>query len=223
MSQSHLKFYQHAKAENPQYLVIFLHGYGANGENLITLAHKFQHVLPQARFIAPNAFESWEGGFPHCYQWFSLKNGTGKENLAATASSIRNANKMLADFIDAQLALVNLEIKNLFLVGFSQGAMMAMYQGLSRDQKPAGIISFSGKVILPSMTGEKIASKPEICLIHGESDSVLPFENFVEAKKILQAAEIPFESHAISNLDHAIDIHGIGKAQNFIKKQITAR
>lgn len=217
---SEIKFYEYSDAKNPKYLVIFLHGYGANGENLIELAHEFKRSLPDAHFISPNAIEPWEGGFPHAYQWFSLSAGFERKSLAVMGETIKKANKILANFIDAQLARFNLTYENLFIVGFSQGAMMAMYQGFIKPKKPAGVIAFSGKLVLPEMLGEKTLSQPNICLIHGEADSVVPFTSFLEAKKLLEEQNLPFESHAIPHLDHSIDIHGIRMAQNFIKKQI---
>ncbi|MBU6140178.1 MAG: phospholipase [Proteobacteria bacterium] len=215
-----IEFYEHSETKNPKYLVIFLHGYGANGENLINLWHEFNYALPDAHYISPNAIEPWEGGFPNSYQWFTLYKGVDRLGLVEAAHHIKNANKTLEKFIAEQLTRFNLGVEKLFLVGFSQGAMMAIYQGLIASQKPAGIISFSGRLILPEMVGEKIISKPEICLIHGEQDSVLPLENFIEAKKLLEIHKIEHESHQIPHLDHSIDIHGIRLAQQFVKKQI---
>lgn len=219
---SELKFYEHATNENPQYLVIFLHGYGANGENLLDLAYEFKRVLPSAHFISPNAIEPWEGGFPHAYQWFSLYRGDGvRQNFADLQEKIKDANKRLKAFIDGQLQRFNLSYDKLFLVGFSQGAMMSIYQGLIMPAAPAGIISFSGRVILPENVGDKIITKPDICLVHGQKDSVLPFENFLQAQEILSEKNISFEAHAFENLDHTIDIHGIRVAQNFVRKVLS--
>ena len=217
-----IEFYEHSKTTSPKYLVIFLHGYGANGENLINLWHEFKYVLPEAHYISPNAIEPCEGGFPDSYQWFTLYNGGDRRGLLETAHHIKSANKTLKKFIGEQLVRFNLTAEKLFLVGFSQGAMMAIYQGFIATKKFAGVISFSGKVVLPEMVGEKINSKPEICLIHGEEDSVLPFENFLEAKQLLEEQEVEHESHPVPHLDHSIDIHGIRVAQHFIKKQIGA-
>ena len=134
------------------------------------------------------------------------------------AADVILANKILGNFIDSQLARFSLTAEKLFLVGFSQGAMMALYQGFVSSKKPAGVIAFSGKLILPEMLGSSTIHRPETCLIHGEADSVVPFENFLEAKKILTEQKIPHESHAIPHLDHSIDIRGIRAAQGFIKK-----
>lgn len=216
----HSKFFEYSDSKTPKYLVIFLHGYGANGQNLINLSHELKYVLPEAHYISPNAIDPWEGGFPDAYQWFSLYRGFDRKGLSEIATEIKNANKILTNFIDTQLARFNLTDDKLFIVGFSQGAMMSMYQGFVKPKKPAGIIAFSGKLVLPEMLGQQSLSKPDICLIHGESDSVVPFESFLEAKKLLEEQKISHESHAIPNLDHSIDIHGIRMAQAFIKKQL---
>ncbi len=214
-------FHEYSKTKNPKYLVFFLHGYGSNGENLINLAREFEHVLPDAHYISPNGIAEWEGGFPDAYQWFSLYRGVDRKALTEIAHEIKNANQILSDFIAKQLARFELTPENLFIAGFSQGGMMAMYQGMIMQQKPAGIISFSGRFVSPEIIGDAIVSKPEICLIHGEKDSVLPFECFIEAKNIFSEKGINHEAHAFPNLDHTIDIHGVRVALNFIKKQIT--
>jgi phospholipase/carboxylesterase len=219
---SELKFFEYSETKNPKYLVVFLHGYGANGENLLDLAYEFKGVLPEAHFISPNAIEPWEGGFPGCYQWFSLYKGLERKGLQEIGTDIENSNVVLQKFIKKQLNRFNLDENHLFLMGFSQGAMMSIYQGLSKDGKPAGIISFSGKLILPEMLGQKTIHRPEICLIHGKQDSVLPFENFIEAEKLLKQENIPFESHALDQLDHSIDIRGIRAAQGFVKRVIAS-
>jgi phospholipase/carboxylesterase len=210
--------HEYGMTKSPKFLVIMLNGYGANGENLIELANEFQPIIQDAYFIAPNAIEPWEGGFPNSYQWFSLYAGVERNALDILAPKIKNANQILLKFIEDQLARFNLSFENLILIGFSQGSMMSIYQGLIMPKKIAGIISFSGKVVEPLSVGDEIISKPDICLIHGTHDSVLPFANFHEAQKILNQYQIPFEAHAIENLDHTIDIRAVRIAQNFIKK-----
>ncbi len=210
--------HEYGTTKSPKFLVILLHGYGANGENLIELANEFQPIIPDAYFIAPNAIEPWEGGFPNSYQWFSLYAGSQRSALDSLAPKIKNANQILLKFIEKQLQRFDLSYENLILIGFSQGSMMSIYQGLIMPKKIAGIISFSGKVVEPTSVGDKIISKPNICLIHGTDDSVLPFSNFQEAQIILNQHGVPFEPHAIEHLDHTIDIRAIRIAQNFIKK-----
>lgn len=215
-----LKFYEYSITKKPKYLVILLHGYGANGENLITLGHEFSPVLPDAHFISPNAIEPWEGEFYNSYQWFSLYKGFERKSLLEISSNIVQANKILKKFIEKQLLNFSLNYENLILIGFSQGAMMANFQGMINKNKIAGVLSYSGKIIEPTIVGEEINSKSQTCLIHGKQDSVLPFENFLEAKEILTKLKIPFEAHAIDNLDHSIDIRAVRIGQQFIKSLI---
>jgi predicted esterase len=93
-----LTTHEYGTTKSPKFLVILLHGYGANGENLIELANEFQPIIPDAYFIAPNAIEPWEGGFPNCYQWFSLYAGVERSALAVLAPKIQNANQILLKF-----------------------------------------------------------------------------------------------------------------------------
>jgi phospholipase/carboxylesterase len=212
-----MKFYEYTTSKDPKYLVVFLHGYGANGQNLITLADDFAEVLPQAFFLSPNAIEPWEGRFPNAYQWFSLYENDQRKSLQKLSSEIKNANKILQNFLNEQLTRFKLKHCELILIGFSQGSMMANYQAMISKQQLAGVISYSGKIIEPTNIGEKIISKTKTCLIHGRDDSVLDFDNFLEAQKILTKLQIPFESHGLDDLDHAIDHRGINIAKQFIK------
>lgn len=213
------KVYQKCESKNPKYLVILLHGYGANGENLIELADFFiQHGLKDALYVAPNANEPWEGGFPDAFQWFSLAEGIRRKDLTEISQNIKNSGAILSEFIDQKLANLQLTRKNLIIIGFSQGCMMGLYQACLSKERIAGAIGFSGKLILPEDLGEKTNSKPEICLIHGIDDSVVDFQNFLNAKEILKQKNFSFESYALENLDHSIDIRCVNLASEFIKK-----
>ncbi|MES2677681.1 MAG: dienelactone hydrolase family protein [Pseudomonadota bacterium] len=198
--------------EKPKKLMVFLHGYGASGEDLIDLAREFKHSVPHAHFISPNAPFSLSHPFMSGYQWFSLENYDPK----IIYPQILEANRILDIFIDSQLERFGLSHEDLIIVGFSQGAMMAMYNSLRRKEPNAGIIAYSGKLILPNWLGESVNSKPKICLIHGKNDEVLPFENFLEAKKLLEQEQVPFEHHALEGLGHGIDHHGIRIGRDFL-------
>lgn len=198
--------------EKPKKLMVFLHGYGASGEDLIDLAREFKHSVPDAHFVSPNAPFSLNHPFMSGYQWFSLDNHDPK----IIYPQILEANRILDIFINSQLERFGLGYEDLIIVGFSQGAMMAMYNSLRRKEPNAGIIAYSGKLILPSWLGESVNSKPKICLIHGKNDEVLPFENFLEAKKLLEQEQIPFEHHALEGLGHGIDHHGIRIGRDFL-------
>ena len=199
--------------EKPKKLMVFLHGYGASGEDLIDLAKEFKHIQPDAHFVSPNAPFDLEHQFSAGYQWFSL----ASYDPQIIYPQILEANRILDIFIESQLQRFGIDYQDLILVGFSQGAMMAMYNSLRNAKQNGGIIAYSGKLILPTWLGEQIKSKPKICLVHGKEDLVLPFDNFLEAKKMLEQEQIPFEHHALDGLGHGIDHHGIRIGREFLK------
>jgi phospholipase/carboxylesterase len=204
--------------EKPKKLMVFLHGYGASGEDLIDLAKEFKHVSPNTHFVSPNApfnldSSPWHA-FSNGFQWFSL----ASYDPQILHPQILEANRILDIFITSQLNRFNLTHQDLIITGFSQGAMMAMYNSLRNENQNAGIIAYSGKLILPTMLGETIKSKPKICLIHGKEDNVLPFDNFLEAQEILTKIEVPIESYALEGLGHGIDHHGIRIGRDFLRK-----
>ena len=201
----------------PRKMVIMLHGYGSNAQNLLELATFL--TMPEIIFISVNATNNWEGGFADSYQWFSLYHQNGqRKQLTEIHTQIIEANLQLANFISGQLNKWQLDYSDLVLLGFSQGAMMANYQGFTLPKQVAGILSYSGKIILPTLLKQQILHKPKICLIHGKQDSVLPFDNFLEAKDILNKLNTPYQDLALDNLDHSIDKRGIDFGKKFLQE-----
>jgi phospholipase/carboxylesterase len=202
MDHVNLSAAEHAPAggRKPKHLVILLHGYGADGNDLIGLAPVLAQSMPDAHFIAPHAPEPCEMS-PAGRQWFSLRDWSpkamlhGAQEAVAALDLFMNIQLMRFGFKDAQLALI----------GFSQGTMMALYAGLRRQKPCAGIVGFSGSLI-----GEAgITAKPPICLIHGDHDNVVPFGAMTLAEASLKHEGVPVESHARPGLGHGIDMEGM--------------
>lgn len=202
--------------EKPKKLVIFLHGYGSNKDDLIELTPNFSDILPDAQFISVNAPDKFEGiETENAFQWFSLR----VIDYLFIKPKIQRAHKILNKFIDEQLNKFGLSNKNLILMGFSQGAMMALYTGLQRESELMGIIAFSGALAYTTFNLKKrIKSKPRIFLIHGLKDEVVPYFYFRHAKKLLQKFKLPFEHHTIQEMNHGINQEAIDKARAFISK-----
>jgi phospholipase/carboxylesterase len=199
--------------QKPKKLVLFLHGYGTNKNDLIHLASDFAELLPDAQFISVDAPESYEGGYENSYQWFSLE----EFEHSIIQKRIEIAHKILNKFIDDTLERLDLKDKDLLLIGFSQGAMMSLYTGLQRANKLMGIVSFSGALAFDELSlREKVESKPKILLIHGTADERMPYLYFEEAKRLLAGAGIIFEAHSIQEMEHNIDEKALLKAKNFI-------
>lgn len=200
--------------QRPKQLIIFLHGLGADGRDLIGLAPLFAEQLPDAQFVSPDAPDACDMA-PYGYQWFSLQDRAYPAMLAGVAGAAPVLNR----FIDRQLEVLGLSNENLALVGFSQGTMMALYAALRRPNSCAAVVGFSGALIAPELLAEELVSSVPVCLIHGDADPVVPFSAMQIAVSGLEAAKIPVVSHTRPNLGHGIDPEGIKIAIEFLKKQ----
>ncbi|MCE3232230.1 MAG: phospholipase [Rickettsiaceae bacterium] len=192
-------------------LVIFLHGYGADGADLIELAPYFAESLPDAHFVSPNAPQRCEMGFG--FQWFSLMDRSESAMLAG----VKSAAPILNAFIDEKKKELGLEDKDVALVGFSQGTMMSLYTALRREKQIGGVLGYSGALVAPHKLKDEIKSRPELCLIHGEADEVVPFEAFNEAMSVLQKQGIMVHGYSQPRLGHGIDPAGMKIGVEFLK------
>ncbi len=197
--------------QQPEHLCILLHGVGADGNDLIGLAPLLAEVLPSARFIAPNGPEPCDMA-PMGYQWFPLQDKAEDVLEAGVRRAAVDANA----FIDEMLAGLELGPERLILIGFSQGAMTALYLGLRREVAPAGILSFSGALIAPDTLGREIRCRPPVCLIHGEADELVPVGSLNVAKEVIASAGVKVESHTLEGLGHGIDEAALELAAAFL-------
>ncbi|NUY39396.1 phospholipase [Wolbachia endosymbiont of Litomosoides brasiliensis] len=193
-------------------LVICLHGWGSSGDNFIHLAKVMSKSLPNSCFIAPNAPSEREIG--EGYQWFSLED-CSEEVLY---NGVKSAASIVNHFIDKKLKEFSLKDTQLSLVGFSQGAMLAIHAALTRSQCCASVIAYSGRFLSPLRVAPKIKSRPNMCIIHGDTDDVVPFSSLDLAVKALKENGINVEGHPIRALGHVINEEGIKLGVEFIKK-----
>ena len=195
-------------------LVVLLHGYGANGDDLIALGDGWRRSLPDAAFVAPNAPQTIPGMYGGL-QWFPLTLRDPSEYWRGVAA----AQPALDRFLDAELARYRLAADRLVLVGFSQGSMMALHVGLRRGAVPAGIVAYSGLLAGPEQLGETKA-RPPVLLIHGEVDDLIPVEALHMAREALAGAGIPVEWHVRPGLGHGIDPEAQWMAGHFIAQAL---
>jgi phospholipase/carboxylesterase len=184
----------------PKQLIVLLHGVGADGNDLISIAPFYQSVLPHAHVVSPNAPFPFDMA-PFGYMWFSI----GDLSSFPRLDGVRTAAPFLDAFLDHELTRHKLSDANLLLVGFSQGAMMALHVGLRRAHAPAGIISHSGMLVADASFAVEIKQRPPVLLTHGAVDEVLPAACLPAAEAALRAARVPVESHLIPGLGHGID------------------
>lgn len=196
-------------------LVIFLHGYGASGEDLISIGHEWAPYLPDAAFVSPHAPEVCEA-FSAGYQWFSIRaidpQAFEREKQAARAMPALNA------FIDAQIEKWGVAEENLAVAGFSQGAMMAMYT-MPRRQKPcAGVIGYSGMLIEAEALKAPGIVKMPVLAIHGSADDVVPPAMLHTVGNGFEAAGFNVETVLRPGLGHGIDGFGLTRGLEFLKE-----
>jgi len=196
-------------------LVIILHGWGADGPNLIDLADLFAPTLPDAYFIAPNAPHVCEVN-PYGYQWFSLMDRQPQHMLEGA----RGAAVVVNAFIDEQAKALSLGNSKVALIGFSQGTMTALQVAFRRTPAIAAVVGFSGALIGAETLPAEITARPPICLIHGESDDIVPFAAIKHASESLKSHGVSVESHPRPFLGHSIDMEGAAIAAKFLKSKL---
>jgi phospholipase/carboxylesterase len=123
-----------AKSGKARQLVVFLHGYGADGNDLIEIGRQWRTFLPDADFVAPHAPERCTMS-PMGRQWFPLTMRDPDERWRGVIA----ARPTLDAFLDKELASRGLDERALALVGFSQGTMMALHTGLRRRTAPRAL------------------------------------------------------------------------------------
>jgi len=198
----------------PKQLVVLLHGYGSNGDDLISLAPYWADLLPEAEFVSPNAPFPCEGNPYGGYQWFGL----GDRNPEMLRGGTRAAATILDAYLDAVLKARGLDESKLALVGFSQGTMMALHVGPRRALAPAAILGFSGALVAAESLAAELKSKPPVLLVHGMADPVVPFAAMDAAATALKALGIPVETIARPGLPHSIDQDGLSRGGGFLHK-----
>jgi phospholipase/carboxylesterase len=189
-----------ASKSTPRQLVILCHGVGADGHDLIDLAPYWGRALPDAVFVAPHGPEPFDMA-PVGRQWFPI----GDLNPATLGSGVRRAAVMLDAFIDQQLKKYGLPEAAYALMGFSQGAMTALFTGLRRPHAPRAILVFSGALIAPESLATELKNHAPVLLAHGEMDAVVPAFRSRDAAAALEQAGVPVETVFSPNLEHGID------------------
>jgi phospholipase/carboxylesterase len=201
-----------ASGGKPRRLVILLHGLGADGNDLIGLAPYWARLLPDAEFISPNAPFPCDMA-PYGYQWFSSQDRSPE----AVLGGVRAAAPILDAFIDEALEERGLGSGELALVGFSQGTMMSLFVGPRRAEAVAGIVGFSGRLLVPELLASELRSRPPTLLVHGTEDPVVPYSSMAAAETALKAAGVPVETVTSVGIGHSIDDQGLRRGGQFLK------
>ncbi len=200
-------------------LVVFLHGYGADGNDLIEIVRAWQPLLPDTAFVSPHAPEPC-GQAPVGRQWFPLTFRDPDERWIG----VNKAAPGLEKFLEQELARRELPPSALALVGFSQGTMMALHVGLRRAVAPAAIVGYSGIFVLannatPETIAADIRARPPVLLVHGDMDDLIPVQALFHAAQGLAAIGVPTEWHISHGVGHGIDGEGLRHGGEFLARR----
>ena len=199
----------------PNSLVVLLHGIGADAFDLIPLAKHWALTLKKTKFYslhAPYPCRLTSSG----KQWFDLED----RDQTRILKEIELIKPMIITFLKKKLKNYNLQYKDLILVGFSQGTMVALNLTLTMKEEVKGVLGYSGGVILTKSGKIEINSKPKFCLVHGKEDEVVPKKMMEATEIVLKDSDIDVNTHLIENLGHSINQEGLEIGQNFLVKYL---
>jgi phospholipase/carboxylesterase len=194
-------------------LVVFLHGYGADGNDLIDIGRIWAQQMPTTAFVSPHAPEPC-GEAPMGRQWFPLAG----MDAARLRAGVLSASAVLDAFLDAELLRHKLTDDRIALVGFSQGTMMALHTAPRREKALAGVVGYSGLLPGAEYLAAEARHKPPVLLVHGDADPLVPSLALFAAERALGDAGFPVEWHVRPGLAHGIDQAGLEYGAAFLKR-----
>lgn len=201
-------------------MIVFLHGYGADGADLLSLGEALAEDFPDTLFVAPDAPER-PAGLPMGYQWFPIPRFDGTSEAEADAGLTR-ARADLDAFLDARLAAARLDSAQLAVIGFSQGSMLALHVLPRRREPVAAVVAFSGRVLHAELMAAEARARPPVLLLHGDRDEVVPFGHMAEAGQALDAAGFAVEGFVMRGGGHGISPEGLAAGRAFLLKHLKA-
>ena len=200
---------------SPKNVVILCHGYGGDGKDISILANYWKTFLPDTLFICPDAPEICKVN-PDGFQWFDLMDQTVEETLSKSLI----AENTLDNFINEVVSENELNFKDVALVGFSQGCMISMQTALKKKDQIKCLIGYSGKILNIKHLNQNINSKPEIFLMHGDKDQIVPINFLLEAKEFFNKNDYKIQTKIFKNCEHRIPTEGSSIGLEFLKKNL---
>ena len=200
--------------KNPKNAVILCHGYGGDGKDISILASYWQQHLPDTLFVCPDAPEKCNVS-PSGFQWFDLRGEQTQEEILIKSLV---AEIKLNTLIDEVKAKNNLPANKIAIGGFSQGCMISLQTGIKRKDQIKCILGYSGRIISKEHLNNNLNSKPNIILMHGDADKIVPINSLLEAKEFFIKNNYQIESHIFKDCEHRIPTEGSSLGLQFIKK-----
>ena len=204
-----------SEKQKPENVVILCHGYGGDGKDISILANYWKNYLPKTIFICPDAPEKCSIS-PSGFQWFELGEHSEEQILAKSLVSETKLNKLIDEVKERN----NISANKIVLSGFSQGCMISLQTGIKRKDKINCILGYSGRIISPNYLAKNINSRPNVMLMHGDKEMVVPITSLLEAKDFFNKNNYTIETKIFKNCEHRIPTEGSSIGLEFIKKNL---
>ena len=195
-------------------LIILLHGWGADASDLMDLAPALSARFANAIIAAPDAPHACSAN-PMGKEWFDLSGDASKiDNGPAQAFPA------LQKLLETLMAQFSLPPERIALIGFSQGAMMALYTSLRLNAPLGAVVSMAGALLAVGALEKAITARPPILLIHGDADEVVPPQAMTMAETILKSQQISVETMSCAGVGHGIAPEALTRALDFIGEKL---
>ncbi len=207
----------------PAQLCVMLHGYGADGRDMIPAAVLLGQVFPRMFFAAPNAPEPCITD-PECFQWYSPLEGRDLADLRVQQLAPR-----LNRYIDSLLARFELDDCARVFLGFSQGGGVAIEAALQRPQPCAALLGFTtavrnksglleqSRLLTQAGAHQQTRAKPPTLLVHGARDEAIPLASLHRSADSLRAAGLSVQTHVCGGIGHTMNDEGVLVAAEFLR------
>jgi len=209
------KIIEPLSGNKPKNAIILLHGYGGDGNDISVLANYWKRFLPNTIFFCPNGLEKCSVNSSG-YQWFDLSKNDNNYIIKEALKAEYKINQFLNEIKNKY----SLDSKNISLSGFSQGCMIGLNVALKLEEKISCLVGFSGRIIDKSNLIDKIKSRPNIFLLHGDKDVVVPVTNLLESKEFFLRANYKIKTKILKNCEHFIPVEASSLALEFLKKNL---
>ena len=199
-------------------VVVFLHGYGADGNDLLGLAEPLAPHLPDTVFVAPDAPEICATN-PGGFQWFPIPWIDGSSEEAADRSMEQSIIDLNA-YLDSVLEEEGMTADQMILFGFSQGTMMSLHVAPRRDEPFAAVVGFSGRLLQPESLEDELKTRPPVLLVHGDQDDLVPVQSLQDAGQALSELGSEVYDHIMEGTGHGIAPDGLNVALAFMRDRL---
>ena len=212
-----------------QKLVIFIHGYNGSPEAIDYAVQWLREKLVNCILVVPRAPYKCEKNADNL-QWLSFYKQDPDvrfRNSEASIEEIFDIFNRLGDdfaevakkmnlFIDEQQNKFGIDDAHTYIMGFSQGAMIAIYTSLTRKNKLAGCVGVAGIVPGKDRLKHEIVSKPKFLLLHGKDDVTVQYKTLPHTLSWFAEQKLEFENFEFEALAHQMNEAEMQKAAEFI-------